>query len=160
MKAKLFNALTVATIAAGASLPMAPANATQNATQTPAPTPTSQGTMIQAAAPAAQKWSEEGEATWYGPRHAGRRTTSGERFDPRKMTAAHPSLPLGTWVRVTDQRTGKSVTVRINDREPPHGVRVIDLSQGAANKLGIVARGVADVTVEVAEAPSVLHGRH
>jgi rare lipoprotein A len=69
------------------------------------------------------------------------------------MTAAHPSLPLGTWVKVTDQDTGRSVVVRINDREPEHGVRVIDLSQGAAKKLGIVNRGVADVTVEVAEAP-------
>jgi rare lipoprotein A len=102
---------------------------------------------------AAHRWSEWGEASWYGKYHAGRRTTSGERFDPRKMTAAHPTLPLGTWVKVTDDATGKSVTVRINDREPPHGVRAIDLSQGAAAKLGIVSRGLADVTIEVAEAP-------
>jgi rare lipoprotein A len=106
---------------------------------------------------------DSGEATWYGPRHAGRRTTSGERFDPRRMTAAHPSLPLGTIVRVTDVATGRSVIVRVNDREPPHGVRCIDLSEGAATALGIHGRGVAEVTlsavktdeapVEVAEAP-------
>jgi rare lipoprotein A len=107
---------------------------------------------------------DSGEATWYGPRHAGHRTYSGERFDPRKMTAAHPSLPIGTMVRVTDMATGRSIIVRVNDREPPHGARCIDLSEGAALALGIHGRGVADVTltaaardaapVEVAEAPA------
>jgi rare lipoprotein A len=107
-------------------------------------------------------WTESGEASWYGPRHEGRRTTSGERFDSRKMTAAHPSLPLGSYVRVTLQETGQSIIVRVNDREPPHGVRCIDLSRAAAARLGIVGRGVADVTLaqvapeeaqELAEAP-------
>jgi rare lipoprotein A len=106
---------------------------------------------------------DSGEASWYGPRHAGHRTSSGERFDPQQMTAAHPSLPLGTMVRVTDLATGRSVIVRVNDREPPHGVRCIDLSEGAARVLGIHGSGVAEVTltsvhpeeapVEVAEAP-------
>jgi rare lipoprotein A len=105
---------------------------------------------------------DHGVATWYGPRHAGLRTTSGARFDPHKMTAAHPSLPMGTWVRVTDDSTGRSVVVLVNDREPPHGVRCIDLSEAAAMRLGMRGRGVADVTisaasrddaVEVAEAP-------
>ena len=108
-------------------------------------------------------WTESGEASWYGPRHEGLRTTSGEVFDSRKMTAAHASLPLGTLVRVTVQSTGNSVIVRVNDREPAHGVRCIDLSREAASRLGIVNRGVADVTlaavspdeaVEVAEAPA------
>ena len=116
----------------------------------------------QAESRAQEAWSERGEATWYGPRHAGHRTTSGETFDPSKMTAAHPSLPLGTWVRVTVDNTGASVVVRVNDREPPHGVRCIDLSHEAAARLGIVARGHADVSIaavsgpeatEVAEAP-------
>ncbi len=116
---------------------------------------------------------DAGEASWYGPRHAGLRTTSGAVFNPAKMTAAHPSLPLGTWVRVTDDATGRSVVVQVNDREPPHGVRCIDLSQGAAQRLGMIGRGVADVTltaataddavVEVAEDPgpraNSLHGR-
>jgi rare lipoprotein A len=107
-------------------------------------------------------WTESGEATWYGPRHQGHRTTSGERFDPEKLTAAHPSLPIGAWVRVTVDNTGASVVVRVNDREPHHGVRCIDLSHAAAARLGIIRSGVADVTlaqvsgpdtVEVAEAP-------
>lgn len=115
-------------------------------------------------------WTENGEATWYGPRHAGLRTTSGEIFNPNKMTAAHPSLPLGSWVRVTLAQNGRSVVVRVNDREPPHGVRCIDLSHEAARRLGIVSQGVADVTltqltgaeaVEVAEAPEApKHRRH
>ncbi len=110
---------------------------------------------------------DTGQASWYGPRHAGLRTFSGERFDPSRMTAAHASLPIGTMVRVTDMATGRSVIVRVNDREPPHGVRCIDLSEGAAFALGMHGRGVADVTltavapqaatadnvVEVAEAP-------
>ena len=109
---------------------------------------------------------DQGEATWYGGRHQGLRTFSGERFDKNKLTAAHPSLPIGTMVRVTDVATGRSIIVRVNDREPPHGVRCIDLSEGAAMLLGIHGRGVAEVTltsvapdaaeaapVEVAEAP-------
>ena len=110
---------------------------------------------------------DQGEASWYGPRHEGLRTFNGERFDSHKMTAAHPSLPMGTMVRVTDVASGRSIIVRVNDREPPHGVRCIDLSEGAAIALGIHGRGVAEVTltavektdvpdeapVEVAEAP-------
>ena len=90
---------------------------------------------------------ESGEASWYGPRHEGLRTTSGERFDSSKMTAAHASLPLGSYVRVTDTSTGRSIVVRVNDREPAHGVRCIDLSHAAAARLGFASRGVADVTL-------------
>jgi rare lipoprotein A len=105
---------------------------------------------------------ERGEATWYDRRNSKRFTYNGERFDPSKLTAAHRNLPIGSMVRVTDDATGRSVIVRINDREPPHGVRCIDLSEGAAKVLGIRGRGVADVTIsalnpsdaiEVAEAP-------
>jgi rare lipoprotein A (peptidoglycan hydrolase) len=107
-------------------------------------------------------YTESGEATWYGPRHEGQRTTSGERFDSSKMTAAHSSLPMGSFVRVTMEQTGRSIVVRVNDREPPHGVRCIDLSRAAAARLGFLGRGVASVTLaqisreeatEVAEAP-------
>ncbi len=119
-------------------------------------------TAARAAVPSPSDVLDQGEASWYGPRHAGHRTTSGAIFDPRRMTAAHPSLPLGTWVRVTDDRTGRSVVVQVNDREPEHGVRCIDLSEGAAARLGMIGRGVAEVTLtraspaeaeEVAEAP-------
>ena len=107
-------------------------------------------------------WKESGEASWYGGWHQGRPTSSGERFDERAMTAAHARLPLGSRVRVTLRDTGRSVVVTINDRLPPKRTRVIDLSRGAATRLGIVDRGLGDVTLtpvsmrmaeEVAEAP-------
>ena len=82
-----------------------------------------------------------------------RYTSSGERFDPRLMTAAHRSLPLGTMVRVTDRYSGRSIVVRVNDREPPHGERCIDLSEGAARALGFHNQGIAHVTISVINAP-------
>lgn len=92
-------------------------------------------------------WEESGEASWYGGKFIGRRTSSGERFDGHAMTAAHSTLPLGSRVRVTMDDTGDSVVVRITDRLPPHGVRVIDLSHGAAARLGMVNRGRAWVSL-------------
>ena len=81
-----------------------------------------------------------GMASWYGREFAGRRTASGERFDPAEYTAAHRTLPFGSRVRVTSA-SGRSVVVRINDRGPFHGGRVIDLSEAAAAELGIVRAG-------------------
>ena len=81
-----------------------------------------------------------GVASWYGREFAGRRTANGERFDPSGYTAAHRTLPFGSRVRVTNA-SGKSVVVRINDRGPFHGGRVIDLSQAAAAELGLVRAG-------------------
>lgn len=86
-----------------------------------------------------------GIASFYGSRFAGRPTASGERFDPGGLTAAHRTLPFGSMVRVTDDRTGKSVTVRINDRGPFHGERIIDLSREAARQIGLIQRGRATV---------------
>src|SRR6187402_1611211 len=87
-----------------------------------------------------------GVASWYGREFAGRRTASGERFDPASYTAAHRTLPFGTRVRVTSA-TGKSVVVRINDRGPFTGGRVIDLSQAAAAELGLVRAGSGRVSL-------------
>lgn len=87
-----------------------------------------------------------GMASWYGESQT---TASGERFDKHKMTAAHRTLPLGTYVRVTNTRNGKSVVVRINDRGPYGHGRVIDLSEAAAKKLDMIDAGVAPVTLEV-----------
>ena len=106
-------------------------------------------------------WEESGEATWYGGYHNGRRTSSGRIFDEREMTAAHATLPLGTRIRVTVQETGESVVVTVTDRQPYKPVRVIDLSRGAASRIGLLRSGTAMVTlatlraddVEVAEAP-------
>jgi len=95
-----------------------------------------------------------GEATWYGGRLAGHRTASGERFDPRQMTAAHRKLPLGTWVEVTRIDTGRRVRVRINDRGPfGHEERVIDLSRAAAEMLDMRKIGVARVEIRVVSGP-------
>jgi len=90
-----------------------------------------------------------GEASYYGSAFAGNRTASGERFDPTDLTAAHPSLPFGSRVQVTSLRTGKSVIVRINDRGPFHGGRVIDLSEAAAREIGIAKLGHARVRLSL-----------
>ena len=87
----------------------------------------------------------EGDASYYGQELAGKRTASGERFDPVKLTAAHRTLPLGSKVRVTNPRNGESVVVRINDRGPFHGNRVIDLSHSAARVIGLVRSGTGRV---------------
>jgi rare lipoprotein A len=97
---------------------------------------------------------ERGLATWYGGRFHGRKTASGERFNQHAMTAAHKTLPMGTRVRVTNQRTGRSVVVRINDRGPYAKGRIIDVSRAAAEVLGMVRAGVVPVTVEVLSLPA------
>jgi rare lipoprotein A len=89
-----------------------------------------------------------GGASWYGPGFDGRRAASGQIFNQNAMTAAHRSLPFGTKLRVTDQRTGKEVVVTINDRGPFHGRRIIDLSKAAATKLGFRNRGTTSVCIE------------
>lgn len=90
-----------------------------------------------------------GPASWYGPGFHGRKTANGERFNMNELTAAHRSLPFGTKVRVTNQKNGKSVVVRINDRGPYAGGRVIDLSRSAAQALSMVGSGVAPVKMQV-----------
>ncbi|MGL4686034.1 MAG: septal ring lytic transglycosylase RlpA family protein [Commensalibacter sp.] len=106
-------------------------------------------------------WQQSGTASWYGGRHQSRNTGSGEVYDMNRLTAAHPSLPLGTKVMVRSEDTGDSVIVTINDRGPFTHNRVIDLSKAAAEKIGMLRSGVAHVTItpvngestEVAEAP-------
>ncbi|MDA0699585.1 MAG: septal ring lytic transglycosylase RlpA family protein [bacterium] len=90
----------------------------------------------------------EGLASWYGPGFAGRRTASGEVFDPSQLTAAHKTLPFGTRVRVTNLDNGRSVEVRITDRGPFKPNRVIDLSRGAAEAIDMVRSGIAPVRIE------------
>ena len=90
-----------------------------------------------------------GEASYYGNELAGRPTASGEPFDPEGLTAAHRTLPLGSRVRVTNVRNGKSVVVRINDRGPFTGSRVIDVSRGAASRLGMLGAGTALVRLHL-----------
>ena len=97
---------------------------------------------------AVQPFRQRGLASWYGKRFHGQKTSSGEVYDMYKMTAAHPTLPIPSYVRVTSVANGRSVVVRINDRGPFHAGRVIDLSYVAAYKLGYIAAGSAQVDVE------------
>jgi len=89
-----------------------------------------------------------GFASWYGSFHAGQRTASGEIFDPDAMTAAHRTLPLGTYVWVTNLANNRHVKVKINDRGPRDERRIIDLSRAAAQALGFVPNGVMKVKIE------------
>lgn len=90
---------------------------------------------------------ERGVASWYGKKFQGRRTSSGEPYDMYKMTAAHKTLPLPSYAEVINLDNGRKVVVRINDRGPFHGDRLIDLSYSAATKLGITAKGTGRVEV-------------
>lgn len=100
-------------------------------------------------------WSQNGQASYYGRHWNGRRTSSGAVFDPAKLTAAHASLPLGTRLLVTCQDSGESVVVIVNDREPEHGHRIIDLSPAAARRIGMMGSGVADVVITQASADDI-----
>jgi len=95
-----------------------------------------------------QPFREQGMASWYGRRYHGKRTSSGEPYDMYAMTAAHPTLPIPSYARVTHLASGRSVVVRINDRGPFLGGRVIDLSYVAAYKLGYIGAGSARVEVD------------
>ena len=92
---------------------------------------------------------QEGIASWYGGKHHGGPTASGERFNKHAMTAAHRTLPMGTRVRVTNKKNGRTVVVRINDRGPYGKGRIIDLSEAAARQLDMIDAGVVQVRVEV-----------
>ena len=91
---------------------------------------------------------EVGEASWHGSRFQGKETANGETFNQKEMTAAHPSLPMGTKAKVTNLDNGKKVEVRINDRGPYVGNRVIDLSSAAAKKLDMKGDGTTQVKIE------------
>jgi rare lipoprotein A len=92
---------------------------------------------------------QSGIASYYHDSLHGNRTASGQIYDKNKLSAAHKTLPLGSRVRVTDKRTGKSIVVRVNDRGPFVKGRIIDLSRRAAKELGIIQRGITPVKVEV-----------
>ena len=96
---------------------------------------------------------ERGHASWYGAQFHGRRTASGENYDKYALTAAHRTLPFGTIVRVRSLKLGREVDVRINDRGPFSPGRVIDVSQAAAEALGLTGAGVAEVSLNVADSP-------
>lgn len=96
----------------------------------------------------ANGYAEKGQASWYGTKFHGKQTANGEIYDMFKMTAAHKTLPLPSYVKVTNLENGQSVVVRVNDRGPFHGDRLIDLSYVAAKKLGFADSGLANVAIE------------
>jgi peptidoglycan lytic transglycosylase len=102
---------------------------------------------------------QEGIASWYGPGFHGRRTANGEIYDQYELTAAHPSLPLGSRVMVTSLVNGRSVEVRINDRGPFVGGRVIDLSYASARVLGMIGPGTMPVRIDLLEPTTVMASR-
>jgi rare lipoprotein A len=104
-------------------------------------------TAVKPSRPAALPAAQVGRASWYGEAHHGRVTASGEVFDMHQMTAAHPTLPLGSRARVTNLTNGRSVDVLVNDRGPVIPGRIIDLSYAAANALGAVSAGIVRVRV-------------
>ncbi|MGO2018388.1 MAG: septal ring lytic transglycosylase RlpA family protein [Psychrobacter sp.] len=99
------------------------------------------------------KFKQTGLASWYGRKFHGRKTASGETFDMNALTAAHRSLPLNCYVKVTNNTNGKTVVVKVNDRGPFHGNRVLDLSYAAAKQLGITNKGVGNVSIERVAGP-------
>lgn len=103
----------------------------------------------------ASGYREDGVASWYGTKFHGRKTSNGEDYDLYLATAAHRSLPIPSYVRVTNLDNGKSMVVRVNDRGPFHSERLIDLSYGAAVRLGFVDRGTAPVRVEALDIAGV-----
>ncbi len=104
----------------------------------------------------AQGFRQSGRASWYGKKIHGQRTSSGERYDMYKMTAAHKNLPIPCYVRVTNRENGKSVILKVNDRGPFHSDRVMDVSWAAAAKLGMLDSGTANVSIETISPAKVL----
>ncbi|MEO8739120.1 MAG: septal ring lytic transglycosylase RlpA family protein [Casimicrobiaceae bacterium] len=138
----------IALTASGVSIGQAPIAAPP----APSPAPVADAPVPTPAAKSADRM--EGLASVYSDKLNGRKTASGQLFQQSELTAAHPSLPFGTKVKVTNTQNNKSVEVRINDRGPNQAGRVIDLSTAAAAKLGMKKTGTAPVKLEVtAEAP-------
>ena len=142
--------MAAAAIVESANTPADSAVATQNnADSVGTPAPVVENLMTEEAEKAATKSLGSGEASYYGPGFAGRPTANGERFNPSEMTAAHRTLPFGSKLRVTNTSNGRSVVVRVNDRGPYAHNRVLDLSKGAAQKIGMIQSGTANVKLEL-----------
>lgn len=145
--------LSIAVCMCGYIGPGAPAGANVSTALTlpdeVAPAPSLPVTTVAATVPAKPGYRQVGIASWYGDRHQGRMTASGQIFDQNRLTAAHRTLPLDTKARVTNLENGRSVEVTVNDRGPYIRGRVIDLSARAARELGMTRRGLALVRIEV-----------
>ena len=143
VRASLLAPVLVSTLFSMAVFAQAPAPAPATA---PAPEAAAPAAPATAAAPAG---TESGRIAWYGKKFKGRKTASGERYNPNAMTMAHKSLPFGTKVKVTNPANGHSVVLRVNDRGPSQADRIGDVSHAAARKLGMTKAGVIDAQLEV-----------
>jgi rare lipoprotein A len=112
------------------------------------------GCATTAPAPATTPETLQGVASWYGEEFAGRTTANGEIFDPRLLTAAHRTLPFGTVLDITNPKTSQTVRVRVNDRGPYVGNRIIDLSYAAAQQIGLIEPGIGDVNIRIVKVGS------
>jgi rare lipoprotein A len=128
--------------AAPAPAPAAPAAAAPAPAAQPAPAAASTGS------------AERGKLAWYGRKFTGRKTASGERYNPDALTMAHKDLPFGTKVKVTNLKNNRSVSLRVNDRGPTQGDRVGDVSLAGARALGMVRAGVIDAELQVVSSPA------
>ncbi|MFD1701724.1 septal ring lytic transglycosylase RlpA family protein [Methylopila henanensis] len=148
------SAQTGRPVAAATSAPAASVAAAEAPQQDAVKTAAAQPAQVRAAggravaASASRRTNAVGLASWYGSRFHGRRTANGETYDMRALTAAHPSLPLPSYVRVTNVSNGRSLVVRVNDRGPFHRGRIIDVSSRAADVLGFKTSGVGNVKVD------------
>ena len=138
--------LSIASLGAGAA---SGPSSLEAAKVTPQPVITAGVHKTRKTNPPKPKAYQVGTASWYGQQFQGRKTASGEPYDMRDLTAAHPTLPLGTFVKVTNLRNGKAVVVRINDRGPVVDGRIIDVSDNAAQILGFKTRGVQTVRLDL-----------
>lgn len=141
------------------NIPPPPPPVQQAPPQPAPPQPTQPAESAEKKSPREPLFTQEGYASWYGPGFHNRRTSNGEIFDMNAMTAAHRDFPLNSVVRVTNEKTGHSVVVRITDRGPFVPNRIIDLSAGAAKAVDVWRPGTALVKLEVLSAPSPIdHG--
>lgn len=124
-------------------------------TQTPDSEQGIPGQTQEALKPIPTKKFQVGKASWYGRVFQHHRTASGEPYDMNDLTAAHRTLPLGSWVKVTNLRNDRSVMVRINDRGPVKKSRIIDLSYGAAKMLDMGSSGISSVRLDIVDTPTV-----
>jgi rare lipoprotein A len=156
LERKLYQSFVILAVACGPSAPAATPEPVASSTTPPPPTPTASATATASVDAPEEHFDashapifEKGIASWYGAALAGHHTASGEIFDPALMTAAHRTLKLGTMLEVKRVDNGRIVHVKVNDRGPMSHRFVIDLSSGAAKKLGMLKMGVAPVELRI-----------
>ena len=155
MQRRLAHGLAIAFLIVGLGAAQGP----NNSEAKPAPTSSTQGKPAVRKQVGKTKPYQVGTASWYGKNFEGKETASGEPYDMYDMTAAHMTLPMGSYVRVTNLRNGKAVVVRVNDRGPIVPGRIIDLSYGAAEALQMKAHGLQRVRLDLVDPTVVAKAR-